>query len=307
MTKRKRRLSITGLGLPRIFKESVLAWWNDNALRLGASLSFYTLFAIAPVLLVAIWMAGLVFGTATVHAEMASQVEGLVGREGAQAVRALLEGASQRQSGTFATIVGSITFVLAATGAFLELQAALNAIWRVAPNPSANLSAYVLDRLRSFGIVVGIAFLLMVSLFISAALAAANAWLDRRAPGWPLLWQAVNVVVSFLVTTAIFALLFRSLPDVKLEWRHVATGAIVTAVLFTAGKDLIGLYLGQSTTASSYGAAASVMLLLLWVYYSSQILLFGAEFTRIYSRAAGERPPPEDFAKRDPNAAVKST
>jgi membrane protein len=307
MTKRKRRLSITGMGLPRIFKESLLAWWNDNALRLGASLSFYTLFAIAPVLLVAIWMAGLVFGTATVHAEMASQVEGLVGREGAQAVRALLEGASQRQSGTFATIVGSITFVLAATGAFLELQAALNTIWRVAPNPGANPSAYVLDRLRSFGIVVAIAFLLMVSLFISAALAAANAWLDRRAPGWPRLWQAVNVVVSFFVTTAIFALLFRSLPDVKLEWRHVATGSIVTAVLFTAGKDLIGLYLGQSTTASSYGAAASVMLLLLWVYYSSQILLFGAEFTRIYSRAAGERPPPEDFAKRDPHAAVKST
>jgi membrane protein len=307
MTKRKRRIPITGVGLPRIFKESLWAWWNDNALRLGASLSFYTLFAIAPVLLVAILIAGLVLGTTTVHAELVSQMQGLVGRDGAQAVQALLEGASRRQSGVFATIVGSITFMLAATGAFLELQAALNAIWRVAPNPDANLSAYVFARLRSFGIVVAIGFLLMVSLVVSAALAAASTWLEGRAPGWPLLWQAVDVAVSFLVTTALFALLFRFLPDVKLEWRHVATGSVVTAVLFSAGKYLIGLYLGQSTIASSYGAAASVMLLLLWVYYSSQILLFGAEFTRIYSLGAGERPKPEEFAKRDANAVVKAT
>jgi membrane protein len=307
MTKRKRRIPITGVGLPRIFKESLWAWWNDNALRLGASLSFYTLFAIAPVLLVAILIAGLVLGTTTVHAELVSQMQGLVGRDGAQAVQALLEGASRRQSGVFATIVGSITFMLAATGAFLELQAALNAIWRVAPNPDANLRAYVFARLRSFGIVVAIGFLLMVSLVVSAALAAANTWLEGRAPGWPLLWQAVDVAVSFLVTTALFALLFRFLPDVKLEWRHVATGSVVTAVLFSAGKYLIGLYLGQSTIASSYGAAASVMLLLLWVYYSSQILLFGAEFTRIYSLGAGERPKPEEFAKRDANAVVKAT
>ena len=293
--------------MARIFKKSLWAWWDDNALRLGASLSFYTLFAIAPVLLVAIWIAGLVLGTEAVHRELVSQMAGLVGRDGAQAVQALLDGASKRQSGLFATVIGSITFMLAATGAFLELQAALNAIWRVAPNPGANLSAYVIDRLRSFGIVVAIGFLLMVSLVISASLAAVNGWLDRRAPGWPLLWQAVNMTGSFFLTTALFALLFRFLPDVKLEWRHVATGSIVTAVLFTAGKFLIGLYLAQSTTASSYGAAASVMLLLLWVYYSSQILLFGAEFTRIYSLAAGERPQPEDFATRDPKAIVKAT
>ena len=295
------------LPIVQIFKQSLWAWWNDNALRLGASLSFYTLFAIAPILLVAISISGLVFGPEAVHAELVGQMDGLVGRDGAQAVQALLEGASQRRSGIFATVVGSITFILAATGAFLELQSALNAIWRVAPNPSANLSAYVIDRLRSFGIVVAIGFLLMVSLVLSAGLSAANSWLDRRAPGWPVLWQAVNLAVSFFITTALFALLFRFLPDVKLEWRHVATGSMVTAVLFNTGKYLIGLYLGQSTVASSYGAAASVILLLLWVYYSSQILLFGAEFTRIYSAAAGERPQPEEFAKRDPKAAVKAT
>jgi membrane protein len=298
---------VTSATLARVFKQSLVAWWDDNALRLGASLSFYTLFAIAPVLLVAISMAGLVFGTEAVHTELVSQMQGLVGRDGAQAVQALLEGARQRQSGVFGTLVGSVTFLLAATGAFLELQAALNAIWRVTPNPGANMSAYLIDRLRSFGIVVAIGFLLMVSLVVSAVLAAANAWADRRAPGWPLVWQAVNVAVSFFVTTTLFALLFRFLPDVKLEWRHVATGSIVTAVLFSGGKYLIGLYLARSTTVSTYGAAASVMLLLLWVYYSSQILLFGAEFTRIYSRAAGERPKPEEFAKRDPNAAIKAT
>jgi len=298
---------VTSATLARVFKQSLIAWWDDNALRLGASLSFYTLFAIAPVLLVAISMAGLVFGTQAVHTELVAQMHGLVGRDGAQAVEALLEGARLRQSGVWGTLIGTITFLLAATGAFLELQAALNAIWRVAPNPGANMSAYVIDRLRSFGLVVAIGFLLMVSLVISAALAAANAWADRRAPGWPLVWQAVNVAVSFFVTTTLFALLFRFLPDVKLEWRHVATGSIVTAVLFSGGKYLIGLYLARSTTVSTYGAAASVMLLLLWVYYSSQILLFGAEFTRLYSRAQGERPKPEDFAKRDPNAAIKAT
>lgn len=301
------RRNANRLLLARVFKDSLRAWWDDNALRLGASLSFYTLFAIAPVLLVAIAMAGLIFGPDAVRGELVGQMDGLVGPHGAQAVQALLDGASRRQSGMLAMVIGSFSFVLAATGAFLELQSALNAIWRVAPNPGANLSAYLVDRLRSFGIVVAIGFLLMVSLVVSAGLAAANAWLDRRAPGWPVLWQGVNIVASFFVTTALFALLFRFLPDVKLEWRHVATGSIVTAVLFTVGKYLIGLYLARSTTASAYGAAASVMLLLLWVYYSSQILLFGAEFTRIYSLAAGERPKIEEFAKRDPNAAIKAT
>ena len=293
--------------LVEVFKKSVWAWWDDNALRLGASLSFYTLFAIAPVLLVSIAIAGLVFGTEAVRGELVGQMDGLVGHDGAQAIQALLEGASKRQSGVFATVVGSITLLLAATGAFLELQAALNAIWRVKPNPTLNWRSYAAARLRSFGIVVAIGFLLLVSLVISAALAALNGWLGRRAPGWPMLLQALNVIVSFLVTTALFGLLFKFLPDVKLRWRDVITGAIVTALLFAAGKHLIGLYLGQSSTASSYGAAGSVVLLLLWVYYSSQILLLGAEFTRIYSDVEGEHPEPETFAEPDPKAAIKAT
>jgi membrane protein len=292
--------------LAGVLKKSLWAWWQDDAMRLGASISFYTLFAIAPVLLVAIAIAGMAFGPEAVRGEVVGQIDGLVGRDGAQAVQALLEGASKRQSGAFATVVGAITLLLAATGAFLELQAALNAIWRVKPNPDANVGAYVTARLRSFGIVVAIGFLLLVSLVISAALAALHGWLDRRAPGWPVVWQALNVAVSLLVTTALFALLFKFLPDVKLEWRDVVTGAAVTAVLFAIGKHLIGLYLGQSSTASSYGAAGSVILLLLWVYYSSQILLLGAEFTRIYSREIGDRPKPEEFAEPNPSAKPRA-
>ena len=291
----------------RVFRKALQAWWDDNAMRLGASLSFYTVFAIAPVLLVAIAIAGLAFGPEAVRGELVGQMDGLVGREGAMAVQALLEGASRRQASVLATVVGSLSFMFAATTAFLELQAALNAIWRVAPNPEANWTAFVRDRVRSFGLVVGIGFLLLVSLVISAAISAASTWVGRYAPGWPIIAQALNISVSFLVTSSLFAMLFRFLPDVKLEWRHVATGAIVTAVLFTVGKHLIGLYLARSATASSYGAAASVMLLLLWVYYSSQILLFGAEFTRIYAASMGERPKPEEFAERDPNAAIKAT
>jgi membrane protein len=284
--------------IARIFGFALKAWWDDDAPRLGASLAYYTLFAIAPVLLVATAVAGMAFGAEAVRGEIVGQLDQLVGREGARAVQGLLEGASQRRAGILATIFGSVTFVIAATGAFLELQAALNTIWRVKPRPG-HIRAFLLDRLRSFGLVVAIGFLLMVSLAVTAALAAFSGWLSRRSPSIPLLFTAVTTGVSLVVTTGLFALLFRFLPDVRLRWRDVTTGAIVTAVLFTIGQQLIGLYLGQSSTASSYGAAGSVMILLLWVYYSCQILLFGAEFTRVYAQRHGARPKPETFAEPD--------
>ena len=193
--------------LVRMLGAALKAWWDDDAIRLGASLSYYTLFAIAPILLVAIAVAGMVFGAEAVRGEIVGQLDHLVGREGGRAVQSLLEGASRPREGIFATLVGSILFVLAATGAFLELQAALNTIWRVKPNPNANLKAFVIDRLRSFGLVVGVGFLLMVSLTVSAALAALSGWLARRSPVIPLLWSTVNVLASLMVTTAMFALL----------------------------------------------------------------------------------------------------
>ena len=286
----------------RMFRSALRAWWDDDAARLGASLAYYTLFAIAPILLVATAIAGMVFGAEAVRGEIVGQLDHLIGREGARAVQSLLEGASQRRTGILATVFGSITFVVAATGAFLELQSALNTIWRVKPNPGTNFKAFVLDRVRSFGLVVAIGFLLMVSLAVTAALAALNGWLARYAPSMPLLWSGVSMFVSLVVTTGLFALLFRFLPDVHLRWRDVMTGALATAVLFTIGQQLIGLYLGQSSMSSSYGAAGSVMILLLWVYYSCQILLFGAEFTRVYAQRDGAKPAPESFAEKDLDA-----
>jgi membrane protein len=283
-------------GVVRLFGAALRAWWDDDALRLGAALAYYTLFAIAPVLLVATGIAGLAFGTDTVREEIVTQLDRLVGRDGARAVQSLLEGAAQRRAGVIATIIGSIAFVLAATGAFLELQAALNTIWRVKRNPSIHFRAFLVDRLRSFGLVVAIGFLLMVSLAVTAALAAFSAWLARRSSSLPLAWSGIHAVVSLIGTTSLFALLYRILPDVRLGWRDVTTGAFVTAVLFTIGQQAIGLYLGQSSIASSYGAAGSVMLLLLWVYYSCQIVLFGAEFTRVYAHHRGPTVDPRLFA-----------
>jgi membrane protein len=278
------------------------AWWDDDCTRMGASLSYYTLFAIAPILLVATAIAGLVFGAEAVRGEIVGQLDRLVGREGALAVQSLLEGATHRRVGIFATFIGSIAFLIAATGAFLELQVAFNTIWRVKPRPEGHFYAFVMDRVRSFGLVVAIGFLLLVSLSVTAALAALNTWLFNLSPANALLWNLVNTLISIVVTTGLFALLFRFLPDVRLRWRDVTMGAVVTAVLFTLGQQVIGLYLGQSAIASSYGAAGSMMILLLWVYYSCQILLYGAEFTRVWAARHGARPKPELFAVKDPEA-----
>ena len=286
----------------RTFRGAARAWWDDDCTRLGASLAYYTPFAIAPILLVATAIAGMVFGPDAARGEIVGQLDHLVGREGALAVQSLLEGAARRRAGAIATLIGGITFLIASTGAFLELQVALNTIWRVKPRPGGHLYAFVIDRVRSFGLVVAIGFLLLVSLAVTAALAALNAWLFNLSPANALLWNIVNTLVAIVVTTGLFALLFRFLPDVRLRWRDVTTGAGVTAVLFTIGQQVIGLYLGQSTIALSYGAAASMMILLLWVYYSCQILLFGAEFTRVWAARHGTKVKPEEFAVKDPQA-----
>jgi membrane protein len=226
--------------LPFLFRQALLAWWNDDVPRLGASLAYYTLFAIAPVLLVAIAIAGAVFGEEAVRGEIVGQLDQLLGRDGAQAVQALLQGARRSTGNVLATVFGAITFALAATGAFLELQTALNTIWRVKPRENANIVSFLWDRVRSFALVVAIGFLLLVSLAVSAALAALNTWLTRSLPGMPLmLWSVVNVLLSLVVIAVLFAMLYRFLPDRRLEWRHVIVGALVTTVLFSIGKQVI--------------------------------------------------------------------
>ncbi len=291
----------------RLFRDALKGWYDDNVPRLGASLSYYTLFAIGPVLIVAIGVAGLVFGRDAVRGEIVAQVDDLIGTEGAKAVQALLQGESNRTAGVLATILGSVTFVLAATGAFLELQTALNTIWRVKPKPGLRLREFLTQRLMSFGLVVAIGFLLLVSLAVSAVLIAFGSWLNARVPAISAIWQVVNILLSVAVTTVLFALVYKTLPDVRLRWSHVWVGAFLTALLFTLGKTLIGLYLGRSTTASTYGAAGSVIVILLWVYYSSQVVLFGAELTRAYTASLGPRPAPEPYATDDPKAVLRNT
>jgi membrane protein len=293
----------------RTMREAGHAWWDDDCQRMGASLAYFTLFAIAPILIVATAIAGSVFGAEAARGEIVGQLDHLVGREGALAVQSLLEGASHRRAGLFPTTIGAIAFLIASTGAFLELQVAFNTIWRVKPRPDGHFYAFVMDRLRSFGLVVAIGFLLLVSLTVTAALAALDAWLFNLSPTNAFMWNTVNTLVSIVVTTGLFAMLFRILPDVRLRWRDVTTGAVVTAVLFTIGQQVIGLYLGQSSIASSYGAAGSMMILLLWVYYSCQILLFGAQFTRLWACRHGAKVKPEAFAVKDleavnPNSAL---
>lgn len=267
----------------RVLGRACVAFWGDNAMRLGASVAYYTLFAIAPTLLIVIAVAGMVFGAEAVRGEVVAQIDQLIGRDGAETVQAMLKGAARDHSTWLATTVGIATLILASTGAFLELQASFNTIWRATPPVRSKVKDFLLDRARSFGLVISIGFLLLVSLAVSAALGAFGHWMERKMPGAPVLLGALSFVTSFAVTGGLFALLFRFLPDAKVAWRDAAAGALMTAALFTVGKHLIGFYLGRSATASAYGAAGSVILLLLWVYYSSQIVLLGAEFTRLWA------------------------
>ena len=284
-----------------VLKHAFIGWWDDNVPRLGASLAYYTLFALSPILLVATSIAGLAFGREAVRGEIVGQIQGLVGRQGAEVVQAMLEGASKPSASILATAAGVVTFFLGATGAFLELQTALNAIWRVKPRPDVSIRTFLLQRLISFGLVVGLGFLLLVSLLVSAALAGLNRYLGHAFPALAAIWEASSALVSLFVVTLLFAMVYKILPDVRLGWRDVWIGALVTAGFFSVGKQLIGLYLGTSSVASSYGAAGSVVVLLVWVYYSAQVVLLGAEFTRFHVEKFRGEPPPMKHALPDPS------
>ena len=295
--------------LVQLLLESVKGWSKDNVPRLGASLAYTTLFSLAPVLVIVIAVAGYFFGAEAVRGEIVRQVDDLIGVDGGRALQGLLEGASRHRAGAIATIIGGFTFLLGATGAFLELQHALNTVFQVkqAP-PKSRILDFILDRLRSFGLVISLGFLLMVSLVVSAGLAALSGYLGRRGEEISMLWRLLDLVVPFGVVTLLFALIYKYLPDAKLRWRDVWLGALTTAMLFVVGKEMIGLYLGKSTLASTYGAVGSVMILLLWVYYTAQIVLLGAEITRVrLKREEGRKPPPTELATRDADArpAVK--
>jgi membrane protein len=276
---------------------ALVAWFEDSASRHGAALAYYTLFAMAPVLLLVIGIAGLVFGEEAVRGEIVGQIAKLIGRQGAESIQSILQRASEPREGIAATVIGGATFVLAVTGAFVELQAALNMIWRVKTEVDGGFSLKKLlaRRIRSLGIVVSIAFLLMVSLAVNAAVGAALTWIESLTTSlWPLLVLVLNEGIALMVATALFSILYMVLPDVHLKWRDVRVGALVTAVLFVLGQRLIGLYLGQSDVASPFGAAGVLAVVLVWVYYSTQIVLLGAEFTYLYTTR--DKPEPRPMA-----------
>ena len=269
------------------------AWWDDRAMTFGASIAFYTLFALAPVLLMAIAMAGIFFGHEAVRGAVVEELAGMIGLKGAAVLEDLIASASDFGSGVLGWLAGFLIFLLAATGVFVELQDALNAIWKVKPQERSGLITFLRTRLLSLAVIIGIGFVLMVALVLDTALSAVGNYLSTFVPGLAGLLHVLNFVLSLVVTTLLFGVIYKILPDADLGWRDVRTGAIITALLFALGKFLIGFYIGKSDPASSYGASASVVTIMLWVYYSSQIVLFGAEITKVYTETQGTRSSPE--------------
>jgi membrane protein len=277
-------------GLWPLIKASVVSWRQDHASSMGGALAYYTLFSIAPVLIIVIAVAGFFLGPEAARGEIVAQLRGLLGDDGAAAVQGLLESASKPEEGLFATLSSLVLLLLGATTVFAELQSDLDRIWRVeTAQKISGVWSFLRARLLSFSLVLVLAFLLLVSLVLSAALAALGNWWGGWFEGWATLLEILNFAVSFAITTGLFALIYKLLPRADIAWHDVWIGAAVTALLFAIGKFLIGLYIGRSGVASGFGAAGSFVVLLIWVYYSTQIFLLGAEFTWVYAHEHGSR------------------
>ena len=273
-------------------------WRDDNALRLGAALSFYSLLSFPPLIIVTITIAALLFGREAAQAGLLRQISQLLGRSGSEMFEQMIRAAARPGHGLVAAAVGLLFVLFGATSVFAELRDALNLIWKVQPTEKNVVKGLLKGRLLALNLVIGTGFLLIISLVVSAALSALGASVGRRLKGFDQILQGLDLVVSFGVIAILFALIFKILPDVVLSWRDVGLGAVVTSFLFTVGKFAIGAYLGTATVATAYGAAGSLVLLLLWVYYSSQIFFFGAELTRAYAerRGRGRLPAPAEGA-----------
>lgn len=283
----------------QLLKLTFQEWWNDDTFRFAASLAFYTIFSLAPVLLIAIGVASFFLGNEAASSGIIAEVQKMVGSEGAQAVQQIIAASKGFGKSVWTIGIGIGTFLFGSTVVFAELQATLNKIWDVQADPKRGFIAKLIaDRLRSFSIALGVGFLLLISLVISAVISGVQKYMNNWMPGVPLLWQALNVIASFVIAALLFAMIYKYLPDVKISWRDVRIGSFVTAALFTVGKYLIGLYLGQTAVASAFGAAGSFVVLIVWIYYSALISFFGAEFTQVFARRYGSRIQPEEYAER---------
>ena len=287
-------------------KKSVSAWIDDFAPSMGAAIAYYTVFSLAPLLVIVMALAGAVFGQEAVQGEIAAQLSGLIGPDGAQAVQGLVRSASEPDRGLIAGAVSVVVLIIGATTVFAELQSALDRVWHVPEREKPQgLWAVLRARLLSFGLILTLAFLLMVSLVVSASIAAFGSWAGSLMPGAETLLLVLNFAVSLAILTALFAMIYKFMPSASIGWRDVWIGAAVTAVLFEVGKVAIGLYLGKSDVTESFAAAGSLVLLLAWVYYAAQVFLLGAEFTKVHADAHGSRSG-ERAVKATEAAAVES-
>ena len=292
-----------------LLKEAASDWSFDRAPRLGAALAYYTVFSLVPLLVIIIALIGLVFGQEAAQSAILAQISNLVGEQSAAAIKDMIERASEPSTGVVATVIAIATLLFGASGFFGQLQDALNTVWGVEPKEGRGFWGTIKDRFLSFVAVLGTGFLLLVSLVVSSALAALGKWFSGVLPMPEVVLQTINFAVSLIVVTALFALIFKVLPDARVAWRDVWIGAAMTALLFSIGKFAIELYLGKSNVASAYGAAGSLVLILIWVYYSAQILLYGAEFTQVYANRMGQRivPAPDAQVTNPKKAAPDQT
>jgi membrane protein len=270
-----------------LFKEAYSEWSKDKVPRLGAALAYYTLFSLAPLLIIVIAVVGLLLGQQEVEGQIVEQVENWIGKDGAKAIQTMIESAREPTSGIFATVVGIALLLYGATSIFGQLKDALNTIWNVPPKQEGGLMSMIKDRVLAFGIVLVIGLLLLALLILSAGLSAVSGFLNHLLPGFSYILQTLNFLVSFVLMTLLFAVIYKVLPDINIKWSDVWIGAAVTSLLFTVGNILIGLYLGKVSPGSAYGAAGSLVVILIWLYYSAQIFFFGVEFTEVYTRKYG--------------------
>ena len=290
-----------------ILKQTFWEWLEDQAPTLGAALAYYTVFSLAPLLIIAISIAGLVLGKEAAQGQIFQELRGLLGTESGKAVQDIVQSTSADPSTSLlASVVGFVTLLFGASGVFGQLQTSLNAIWGVQPKPGRGLFGIVRDRFLSFGFILAIGFLLLVSLVLTAAIVFLGQQFGSMIPGMEALVQSLNSILSVAVITLLFAMLFKFLPDARIAWHDVWIGAFITAALFTVGKFALGFYLGKSGVASSYGAAGSLIVLLLWVYYSSQIVFFGAELTQVYANRFGSHVAPSSNAVAVPKHGTVS-
>ena len=291
----------------QLMKQAGQAWLDDYAPSMGAALAYYTAFSLAPLLLIVISIAGMVFGADAARGEIFGQLRNTMGDSAAAGIESLLASVSTPSEGITATVIGVVVLLVGATTVFGELQDALDRIWRAPARANGSgLWQLLRARLLSFGMIFGIAFLLMVSLVLGAGMAAFGRWWGGAFVGWEVLAQILNALASFALTAAVFAFIYKLMPRVKVEWHDVAVGALMTALLFTVGKTLIGLYIGKTGVASGFGAAGSIVIVLVWVYYSAQIFLMGAEFTWVYARTFGSMKAAQAPAQANAARAIPS-